>query len=74
MRALAMAIGNAIELQRGLGGLSTLPIRDKSDRTEAVEAVEAVGSEVVDLDQQSVMVNRVSKIVIRHVSFGRLTD
>jgi hypothetical protein len=71
MRALAMAIGNAIELQRGLGGLSTLPSRDKSDRTEAVEAV---GSEVVDLDQQSVMVNRVSKIVIRHVSFGRLTD
>ncbi len=66
-----MAIGNAIELQRGLGGLSTLPSRDKSDRTEAVEAV---GSEVVDLDQQSVMVNRVSKIVIRHVSFGRLTD
>lgn len=63
-----MAIGNAIELQRGLGGLSTLPSRDKSDRTEAV------GSEVVDLDQQSVMVNRVSKIVIRHVSFGRLTD
>jgi hypothetical protein len=71
MRALAMAIGNAIELQRGLGGLSTLPSRDKSDRTEAVEAV---GSEVVDLDQQSVMVNRVSKIVIRHVSFGRLAD
>ena len=66
-----MAIGNAIELQRGLGGLSTLPSRDKSDRTEAVEAV---GSEVVDLDQQSVMVNRVSNIVIRHVSFGRLTD
>ena len=66
-----MAIGNAIELQRGLGGLSTLPSRDKSDRTEAVEAV---GSEVVDLDQQSVMVNRVSKIVIRHVSFGRRAD
>ena len=66
-----MAIGNAIELQRGLGGLSTLPSRDKSDRTEAIEAV---GSEVVDLDQQSVMVNRVSKIVIRHVSFGRLAD
>jgi hypothetical protein len=66
-----MAIGNAIELQGGFGGLSTLPSRDKSDRTEAVEAV---GSEVVDLDQQSVMVNRVSKIVIRHVSFGRLAD
>jgi hypothetical protein len=71
MRALAMAIGNAIELQRGLGGLSTLPDRDKSDRTEPVEVVE---SEIVDLDQQSVMVNRVSNIVIRHVSFGRLTD
>jgi hypothetical protein len=66
-----MAIGNAIELQRGLGGSSTLPSRDKSDRTEPVEVVE---SEIVDLDQQSVMVNRVSNIVIRHVSFGRLTD
>ena len=66
-----MAIGNAIELQRGLGGLSTLPSRDKSDRTEAVQAL---GSEIVDLDEQSVLVNRVSNIVIRHVSFGRLTD
>jgi hypothetical protein len=71
MRALAMAIGNAIELQRGLGDLSTLPSRDKSERTEAVEAV---GSEIVDLDQQSVMVSRVSNILIRRVSFGRLTD
>lgn len=59
-----MAIGNAIVLQRGLGGLSTLPSRDRSEPTEAVLVV---GSEIVDLDQQSVIVNSVSNIVIWHV-------